>query len=184
MSRNLQSELHKATALTFEGLAFMFAAPRADNEDGGEADESPVEAVAEVPFHGIFDGRLVLAARGRVLDEILGNMLGADVGRAPEEPGGAGTWSRIDAWGEVANVICGNVLLGIAGSHTFRLDPPRPLPAAPEWAATHGAGNAPAAEAHVVLETGFADAYLYIAGEVPALAGAAEATGEREGDPT
>ena len=74
--------------------------------------------------------------------------------------------AQLDALGELANVICGNVLPEIAGDReTFALTPPVLLtevlgpPAA--WAGTVG-------EVRVGLDDGRAEVRLYLEGEVPA----------------
>jgi CheY-specific phosphatase CheX len=113
MTSFLQKALYKATALTFEGLAFMFATP----EGGEDTDGQTLDTAVTVEFDGCFGGRLILAVSGEVVPHIVSNMLGDD-DESIEAP-------EIDALGELANVICGNVLTGIAGeAETFLLSPP------------------------------------------------------------
>jgi hypothetical protein len=99
-----------------------------------------------VAFHGPVEGRLVLSISGNVLPSMVANMLG--------EEGAPGPEVMEDALGELANVICGNVLPGIAGGQeTFHLDPPRPMAVG---------GASPSAEVHVGLGPGRADVLLFV----------------------
>jgi len=110
---------------------------------------SPDTAV-EVDFRGPFSGRLILAVSGGILPGIVANMLGED------EAASAG--SQSDALGELANVICGNVLPLVAGDRlTFDLASPRLFDSA-----TLPALGRPTTEVHVGIEEGRADVYLFL----------------------
>ena len=117
------------------------------------------DAAVEITFRGIFSGRLVLTVSGPILAVVAGNMLGQDESEITRE-------AQLDALGEVANVICGNVLPEIAGDReTFALTPPMLLPevSGPPtvWAGVVGA-------VRVGLDEGCAEVKLYLEGEVPA----------------
>lgn len=103
--------LRQAAVLTFEELGFMFL------EAELCAAAAPLAATANVAFRGPFTGRLQVAMSAGVLAEITANMLG--------EVSSPSLVQQCDALGEIANVVCGNVLPRIAGSHQiFRLAAP------------------------------------------------------------
>jgi CheY-specific phosphatase CheX len=114
MSNSLEAELVQATALTFEGLAFVFPSPELLQEQL----DAPFEAAVTVDFNGTCGGNLTLMVAGGVLPTIVGNMIGGERGHDPD--------ARCDALGELANVICGNVLTHIAGhDKSFLLSAPK-----------------------------------------------------------
>ena len=160
MSSWLETRLFRATVRTFEDLGFML--PSFDLNDAQK--RARPDAAVEIAFRGIFSGRLVLTMSGPILAVAAGNMLGEDEAEMPRE-------AQLDALGELANVICGNVLPEIAGDReTFALTPPALLTEIPGplkgQAGTVG-------EVRVGLDDGRADVRLYLEGEVPA-----EALGE------
>ncbi len=141
----LESKLHDATVLTFEGLAFAFPSAHMP-----EREEEEFEAAVGVDFHGSFDGRLVLAVSGTVLRTLATNMLGGD--EADEA-------ATLDALGELGNVVCGNVLTRVAGrDRTFLLDPPRRL----DERALRDPGPGHVTRIRVALEDGRADLALVL----------------------
>ena len=86
-----------------ENLAFLFFAP----EDTRDTMDYNVAVAAKISFTGLFSGTLVLALSHQVLPEIARNMLGVDEDiPVPQQH---------DAFKELLNVICGNVLPAIAG---------------------------------------------------------------------
>ena len=154
MSSWLETRLFRATARTFEDLGFML--PSSDLNDAQK--RARPDAAVEIAFKGIFSGRLVLTVSGPILAVVAGNMLGEDESEMPRE-------AQLDALGELANVICGNVLPEIAGDReTFALTPPvllAEIPGSPAaWAGTVG-------EVRVGLDEGRAEVRLYLEGEVP-----------------
>ncbi len=84
------------------------------------------------------------------------NMLGldgAELSRTQQE----------DAFRELANVICGNLLPALAGTQAvFAVSPPLLMG---EGDAPKVSTPAPAAAAHLTLENGAADLALYVNGE-------------------
>jgi CheY-specific phosphatase CheX len=117
------------------------------------------DAAVEISFKGIFSGRLVLVVSGPILAVVAGNMLGEDESAMPRE-------SQLDALGELANVICGNVLPEIAGDReTFCLTPPVLLAKIPGPLRAEG-GTVGAVQ--VGLDEGRADVRIYLEGELPA----------------
>ncbi|RMH16616.1 MAG: hypothetical protein D6701_08625 [Gemmatimonadetes bacterium] len=106
-------KLREAAASTFEQLGFFFP----DEEPYDEQLEAPVAAVARVRFRGPIGGVLELRLAGDLLGPLAQNMLAADV--PPDHA------TCLDAFGEMANVICGNVLPALVGSQAvFDLEPP------------------------------------------------------------
>jgi hypothetical protein len=148
MNKDLQASLYQAATLTFEELAFMFPSPVLEDESL----QAQLEATACVEFRGAFTGRLVIAAYGDAMPTLAANMLGDAEPPSPQD--------QRDALGEIANIICGNLLPMIADpKDVFHLDAPRisesmqPLP---------GHANAPVAEAQVGLDVGRAELTLFL----------------------
>lgn len=147
MSSSLEMQLYRAATSTFEDLAFL--CPTAGSDEPRL--DAAAAHVVSVRFRGRIRGRLVLAVSPRVLPSIAMNMLGVD-----EPPP---TQVQHDALGEIANVICGNVLPSIAGVRTV-LDI-----AAPEVIEPIGgreSNQPPTAEAHFGLENGWASVRLFV----------------------
>lgn len=105
-------ELYNAAAMTFEDLAFTFPMPELKDQIGA----LQFEGTSSVIFKGPVEGRLVVNAYGNVMGPLASNMLGIEEAAAGQQQ---------DALGEIANVICGNVLPEIAGSTAvFDIDSP------------------------------------------------------------
>ncbi|BAH37407.1 hypothetical protein GAU_0365 [Gemmatimonas aurantiaca T-27] len=108
-----------------------------------------------VEFRGPLIGRLVVRASSVVLPALAANMLGADQSRHLP--------LQRDALGEIANVICGNVLPLIAGSDViFNLAAPL----------VHEGGalpsrdrDEPSARVEIGVEEGRVETLLYLFGE-------------------
>jgi CheY-specific phosphatase CheX len=129
MTSVTETPLFRAAASTFEDLAFLMPT---DGLDERQSSSAP-EAEARVDFTGPFAGSLTVRTYGPLLAHIAANMLGVD---------GASEGMQLDALGEIANVLCGNVLPLVAGSGAvFDLRAPRVtrLHAAPSPAATASA---------------------------------------------
>ncbi len=104
MSLDLQQELIAAASSTFEQFGFVFA----DLELSEEQEAATIDTVARVEFHGPVSGVVELRLAGDILAEIAGNMVGNFDDLGPE--------LLKDAAGELANVVCGNVLPSIGGT--------------------------------------------------------------------
>ena len=145
---NLEATLYKTGAAIFEELVFMF--PTEELED--EQRDAERRAAARVDFHGVVSGSLVVVACGEVLPQLAANMLGEDEEHTEQ--------TQRDALGEVANIICGNLMPQIAGSQKiFRLDAPDVTGAlVPET----GGGAQPSAEVRIGLDGGRADMLLFL----------------------
>lgn len=141
--------LRRATASTFEDLAFLFLEPECSEEQAA----APLDAAVSVDFHGPVRGRLTVRVSSRLMPTIAANMLGEE--QARQVP------LQRDALGEVANVVCGNALPLIAGAGAvFRLDAPR-------WIADEPRardGDAPAARIAGGVDDGRAEVELFLFG--------------------
>lgn len=147
MSSTTEQYLSRTTAETFENLALIFA----DTELSSEQASAPLDVTVSVDFRGPETGRLVLKASARVLPTIAANMLGGDQSRSAV--------LQRDALGELANVICGNVLPLVAGADAvFKLAAPRvhdvELP-------SYRDGDAPDARVRLGVDDGRVEAALY-----------------------
>jgi hypothetical protein len=145
MSKKLKAELYKAATLTFEEMGFLLPTREIDEEQMN----AQVEAAVSVEFEGPFSGKLLMRVCGGLLPILAANMLGE------EEPPPRSL--QYDALGEIANVICGNVLPGIAGSKEFF------HVSAPKMADSNDL--LPVAEVQVGLGLGRADLLLFISSD-------------------
>jgi CheY-specific phosphatase CheX len=160
MSNWLETRLFRATVRTFEDLGFML--PSFDLNNAQRA--ARPDAAVEITFRGRFSGRLVLTVSGPILPVMAGNMLGEDESEMPRA-------TQLDALGELANVICGNVLPEVAGDReTFFLTPPVLLDTR---SGPTKAGAGVVGEVRVGLDEGRADVKLFLEGDLPAEAEAA-----------
>jgi CheY-specific phosphatase CheX len=141
--------LRRATSSTFEDLAFLVL----EDECTEAQAAAPLDAAVAVEFHGPVRGRLVLRVSSSLLPVIAANMLGEE--QARHVP------LQRDALGEVANVVCGNLLPLVAGAEAvFRLS-------APEWlteATVSRPGDEPDASLTCGAEDGRVDARLFVFG--------------------
>jgi hypothetical protein len=143
----LTRELYRATALTFDSLAFAIVSSELPPPDM----PTTLDGAVRVGFRGCFGGHLVLGVSGGILPGLTASMLGDEGGLTPQ--------AQWDALGELANVICGNVLSDIAGQESsFLLDPPRKV-AESELVAP---AEARAARIELGVEGGRADVLLVL----------------------
>jgi len=148
MTRKLETELYKAAILAFEGLGFLLPTPEIDEQQLN----ARVDAAVSVDFEGPFSGKLLLRVCGGLLPTIAANMLGEE--KAPSET------LQHDALGEIANVICGNMLPAVGSSkHVFHVSSPK---------IADIIDVPPVAEVQVGLGTGRADLLLFCS-KYPAL---------------
>ncbi|WP_309672467.1 chemotaxis protein CheX [Gemmatimonas sp.] len=149
-STTVQS-LSRATTATFEELALLFP----EHELSPEQAAAPLDVAVSVEFRGPLRGRLVLRATSSILSSIAANMLGEDASR--QRP------LQRDALGEIANVICGNVLPVIAGVEAvFHLSAPHVHEGVDVVSRDD---DAPSASIMFGVEDGRAEAVLYFFGE-------------------
>jgi CheY-specific phosphatase CheX len=115
MTSTTRSPLLTATTRTFESLALLLPSTE---PTGAEATARPAHAV-RVVFTGPLRGCLALRVTDDVAHAFAENMLGVAEADA--------TMVR-DALGEVANVVCGNLLPDLAGREAvFHLSAPEPI---------------------------------------------------------
>lgn len=114
MPESLEAVLLGATQRALETTAFLFAEPYVPAEpDGGVA---PAPCVATVAFTGSHTGALSVEFPARLMPMLAQNVLGDD--EAPGEE------TQRDALGELANIICGNVLPSLHPEGRYSLGPP------------------------------------------------------------
>ncbi len=142
MSKKLQAELYWAATFTFSEMGFLLPTLEIDEDQRN----AQVEAAVSVDFEGPFSGKLLMRVCGGLLPILAANMLGEE--EAPPKS------LQYDALGEIANVICGNVLPRIAGlKDFFHVSAPRMV---------DSSDVPPVAEVQVGLGEGRADLLLFI----------------------
>ena len=104
MNKKLDTELYKAATLAFEEMGFLLPSLEINEQQLN----APVEAAASVEFEGPFSGKLLVRICGGILPTLAANMMGEE--EIPSKN------LQYDALTEITNVICGNMLPGIAGS--------------------------------------------------------------------
>jgi CheY-specific phosphatase CheX len=118
MKSDINRLISKVTSETIEKLAFLFSEPL----EARAGDAGPELEAVEVRFAGPFSGAMELGMSGPVIDEAAVNMLGI------EEGAELSAEQRQDAFKELANVVCGNLLPAIGGeAREFAVHPPRLL---------------------------------------------------------
>jgi CheY-specific phosphatase CheX len=147
MNNSWKTELLRATAQTFEDLCFQFP----DAELDAQQRNAQVDVAVCVAFQGPFNGSLILKLCGGLLPGLATSMLG--------EGGPPSQAQQHDALGEIANIICGNVLPMIAGAHqVFHLSAPHVVQ---HDDAVGGDGASPVTEVQLGIEQGRAEVLLF-----------------------
>jgi hypothetical protein len=147
MREIIKAALEQSARKTFEDMCFMYPMPElADIQK-----VLPVEAAVQVKYRGSFTGTLVIRTAGGLLRALAANMLGDDAPSLQQQQ---------DALGEVANMICGNVLPAISGGRDqYVIEGPtviRELSRSPD---RHGE---PIAATVLYLDKGRADLMVYL----------------------
>ena len=116
MKAQINKTIMSTAVETMEKLAFLFSFP-----DDERMNAFPGPAIAaKVGFHGLFSGSLALRMSSSVLPELAVNMLGLD----DEEE--TNLELHLDAFKELLNVICGNLLPALAGPEAeFSIEAPQ-----------------------------------------------------------
>jgi len=115
MNKQTNAILYQVAAETLEQLTFFFVEKPEDDEIFEPLDEM-VTAVAG--FNGPFSGCMGISLAFNLLPELASNMLGTEDGETSEQ-------EQMDAFREVTNIICGNLLPKIAGlEKVFDIDAP------------------------------------------------------------
>lgn len=148
MPNTTVQSLSRATTATFEELALLVP----EHELSLAQAAAPLDVAVSVEFRGPLRGRLMLRASSTILPVIAANMLGDDASRQRN--------LQCDALGEIANVICGNVLPVIAGVEAvFHLSAPHVHEETEEVSRD---GDVPSARIMFGVEDGRAEAALYL----------------------
>jgi CheY-specific phosphatase CheX len=148
MMSNLEMELYRSAATTFEDLAFTFAMPELEFE----FKNANFEGASSVTFSGPCSGRLIVGLYGQLMASLAANMLGEEEIPTKQQ--------QHDALGEITNIICGNILPEMAGRReVFHIGPPTVVD---ESAVVAKAQEKIAAEATISLTSGRADVVLYV----------------------
>ena len=151
MKTQIKKVLIESTIRTFEDLCFMYQEP--ELKDAQE--NLPLEAAAEVKYRNDdFTGRLLIESRGGLFSAIATNMLSND---NPSDQ------QKKDALGEIANIICGNIVPSLGGGRReYKIEPPRSLNKEDllkeEWQ------EEPVAEITLNFNNGRADIKLFVDG--------------------
>ncbi len=149
MKEKCRKSLMEAAVQTFEDLGMMLL----NEELTKEQREAKSEASVMITFDGPFTGRLEVTVYGAVTKKLVSNISGS------EEI--SSDILSLDALGEIANVICGNVLPRIAGSkEIFHLTSPQSLDTVSK--SQTGAGLDLLADAKLGLEDGRAEINLFV----------------------
>jgi CheY-specific phosphatase CheX len=122
MRESLESILVGATQRALETTAFLFAEPGAPDATDGDASTADAagcdraSVAATVTFTGSHNGALCIEFPVRLLPVLAANVLGEE--DAPDEA------TQHDALGELANIVCGNVLPELNPDGKYSLGPP------------------------------------------------------------
>ena len=141
---------------TLEKLAFLFAFP-----DDDRVNDGPAPAMTgRVDFNGHFSGELIMRISHSAVTELAVNMLGLD------DDCEIAASEQQDAFMEMLNVICGNLLPAIAGDKVeFNIGPPVVL--SEDEAEIELNKKKPLCVVRLMLEDGFCDLYFHPDGQLP-----------------
>lgn len=115
MNTRIEKAMEEAAIGTFEDICFMYPVPELKNV---QKSLKP-EAAAEVRYKGNYKGKLLIETRGQLLSAITANIL------STETPGSR---QKKDALGELANIICGNIVPYLGrGDKGYKIESPRTL---------------------------------------------------------
>ncbi|NGP87418.1 chemotaxis protein CheX [Fodinibius halophilus] len=117
MSENYKNKIHDIAVNTFEVTCYMFPLEEWEMEDD-PITEVPKDGIQSVVgFNGAAEGEMVITPTQELLTAIAANMLGED---SPSDEQKSG------ALGEIANIICGNLVPIFASNDKIcYLDPPK-----------------------------------------------------------
>lgn len=114
MKKKIDDVLKESAIKTFEDICYMYLEPELKDSQKN----MPRDAVSEVTFTGIFNGKLVIESRGDLYTAVAANMLSNDHPSAQQKK---------DALGEIANIICGNIVpsIGRQKGSGYKIQSPR-----------------------------------------------------------
>ena len=150
MKQQIKNILAVVTNETLEKLAFLFAFP-----DDERSKDCPAPAMTgRVEFNGHCSGSLMMRLSQGAAAELATNMLGLDDDEMISDE------EQQDAFKEMLNVICGNLLPAMVDDQVeFNIGPPVVL--AEDDAGKALNGEKPICVARSMLEDGFCDVYLF-----------------------
>jgi hypothetical protein len=144
MQSQLSDALRQAAVATFEQLVFLLPDTPPDEQQRAV----PVTAIASITFAGPRRGVLQVRACEGLLPRLVSSMLGDD---------GASEALQLDALGEIANIICGQVFPFLDTIRAFEQQPP-----VFGSAAVQGDTGEPAARIELGLDSSRADVLLWL----------------------
>lgn len=155
MNSKLDEMLQNVAEEVFESLAFLIVMPE-EEQAGSVLTDDNCWTAATVAFAGPFSGALFLSVSADMLPAIAANMLGLDGDEALSPV------QQRDAFKELVNVVCGNLLPALAGDKaTFDVRAPEVLPEGRIPPSLQG--RPPAATARLNLDAGRAELALFAA---------------------
>lgn len=141
----LEQTLRTAAVYTFERMVFLLPDIPPDELQLRQ----PVQAVATIAFSGPAHGMLQVHAGEGLLPRLTANMLGTETAQES---------LQFDALGEIANIICGQVLPALHPVNAFEYLPPQVT--AGVW--RDGDASVPAARVQLGLESSRAELLLFL----------------------
>ena len=102
-----QERLTEVLTRVLETMVFVLPGPDVDRVDAPV--EKTMRACAIIRFTGEFNGKVMLTVPANILPDLLRDMLGEDVDALHSSK------QMCDALGELANVMCGNLLIEVVG---------------------------------------------------------------------
>jgi hypothetical protein len=115
MKSKIEKVLEEASVSTFEDICFMYQVPEVKDIQ----ENLKIEAAAEVKYRGDYTGSLLIETRGGLFSAIAANILSIN---------NPTSLQKRDALGEVANIICGNVVTSLGRSKRgYKIESPRSL---------------------------------------------------------
>ena len=156
MNEEAKKILTSIAVETLERLAFIFSS--AEEENDGLISEMKA---ADVSFSGPFSGKLVMKMSTPAVLEMTANMLGIDENKATNE-------QQSDAMKEALNVICGNLLPAIGGSHViFNISVPQITAEEPgEEIAKENQDSKSLAVTRLSIDGELCEFYLFVEGNI------------------
>ena len=113
MKTKIKKALEEAAISTFEDTCFMYAVPELKEIQNN----LKLDAAAEVRYQGDYTGKLLIETRGGLFSAIAANILSND-SPTPRQ--------KRDALGEIANIICGNIVTCLGRSERgCKIESPR-----------------------------------------------------------
>jgi hypothetical protein len=150
MNAALDNSLRDAAVATFEQVVFVLPDTPPDEQQRTRR----VSAVASIMFSGPADGILEVRACEGLLPRLTANMMGED---------DVSETLQLDALGEIANIICGQMFPHLSPRSAFEQQPPNVMVCTDRGVQ---ARQQPVAHIQLGLEGSRADVLLYLFGDL------------------